>query len=105
MEIRWLVKDSYERACRKGFHDKPRAFGDDISLITTEVAEAYEEFRKGYDPNTTYYTDLGKKPCGVPSELADIIIRVCDTCGLYGIDLQAIIEEKLAYNETREHMH
>lgn len=28
------------------------------------------------------------KPCGIPSELADIVIRILDICGLYGWDIE-----------------
>jgi hypothetical protein len=45
------------------------------------------------------------KPEGVPSELADTVIRIFDFCFTENIDLGAIIEEKLAYNKTREQMH
>jgi len=45
------------------------------------------------------------KPEGIPSELADIVIRVFDICGYYGIDLEAAIEEKMEYNESRPYKH
>jgi NTP pyrophosphatase (non-canonical NTP hydrolase) len=45
------------------------------------------------------------KPEGVVAELADIVIRVADLCGLYGIDLDAALEEKMAYNSTRPYRH
>ena len=45
------------------------------------------------------------KPEGVPIELADLIIRVLDTCEQYGIDIEAAIEMKIKYNETREYRH
>jgi len=45
------------------------------------------------------------KPEGIPSELADVVIRVMDICGYYGIDLEAAIKEKMDYNKTRPLMH
>lgn len=45
------------------------------------------------------------KPEGIPSELADIIIRVLDICGANRIDIAAAIADKMAYNETREYRH
>lgn len=45
------------------------------------------------------------KPEGVASELADVVIRVADLCGLYGIDLNAALEEKMAFNKTRPYRH
>ena len=45
------------------------------------------------------------KPEGIPSELADIVIRVFDICGYYEIDLEAAIKEKMEYNKTRQFKH
>ncbi|MDA3779726.1 MAG: hypothetical protein PF487_05805 [Bacteroidales bacterium] len=45
------------------------------------------------------------KPEGIPSELADVVIRVADMCGYYGIDLEKAIEEKMEYNEIRSRKH
>lgn len=62
-------------------------FSEVIALMHTELSEAYEEYRnkKGY--NETYYEENGK-PCGIPSELADVVIRVFDFCGGMDIDLE-----------------
>lgn len=45
------------------------------------------------------------KPCGIPTELADAVIRILDTCEVNGIDLGFEIERKMAYNETRAIRH
>lgn len=45
------------------------------------------------------------KPEGVPSELADVIIRTLDACAAWGIDIETIIQEKIKYNKTRSHKH
>lgn len=45
------------------------------------------------------------KPEGIASELADVIIRVLDICGHYGIDIEQVVAEKMAYNATRAHRH
>jgi NTP pyrophosphatase (non-canonical NTP hydrolase) len=45
------------------------------------------------------------KPEGIPTELADIIIRVLDICANWGIDISAAIADKMAYNETRPYRH
>jgi hypothetical protein len=45
------------------------------------------------------------KPEGIPSELADIIIRVGDVTEEYGIDLGEEVLLKMAYNATRQHRH
>lgn len=45
------------------------------------------------------------KPEGIPSELADIIIRVLDICAFHKIDIAHAIADKMAYNETRSYRH
>lgn len=46
-----------------------------------------------------------KKPEGVAVELADAVIRIADLCGHLGIDLDAVIAEKMAYNVGRPYKH
>lgn len=45
------------------------------------------------------------KPEGIPSEFADLILRVLDTCGAEGIDIAGAIADKMAYNATRPYRH
>lgn len=114
--------------------EHPKTFGDDIALIASELSEALEDFRAGVAPGKTFYTrkvaafigsdqgvdpvassvgvevrcnkeDAGAKPCGIPSELADVIIRTLDLCAKHDIDIHAAIEEKLEFNRTRPHRH
>lgn len=96
------------------------------ALIVTEAAEAIEELRNGRRADETWYsakTPLGTlawnagetpvslpdgvvgKPEGVPSEIADVVIRAFDFAHEAGFDLAEIIAEKLAYNATRAHKH
>lgn len=99
-----LSKDIHEKILAKGFGD--RTFVEACMLIVTEVSEAVEEFRIGKKPNETYYKeDKPSKPEGIPSELADVIIRVLDLCGEYDIDVESMLDEKLGFNQTREHKH
>ncbi len=99
-----------------------------LALITTEVAEAIEEIRNGRDVDEAYFSgvvdfahagdedaleewepvdanDDPRKPEGVASELADIVIRSLDAADAWGIDLMVAVELKLAYNATRGHRH
>lgn len=87
----------------------------ELGLIATEVSEAIEEVRNGHAMNETYYPSKGNpdspfeksdafgpfKPEGVPSELADVLIRVLDIADAYDIDLGAAFVEKLNHNATR----
>ena len=80
-----------------------------LALIGTEVSEAIEELRNGRGLEA-YYGPLHHgqylpKPEGVPSELADIVIRALDFADARDIDLGAAIEEKIAYNATRGTRH
>ena len=77
-----------------------------------------EEHRNGILPNVTYYINHndpnhkingdipeGKKPEGIPVELADCVIRIMDYCGKVGIDLEEAIRIKHEYNKTRPYKH
>lgn len=76
-----------------------------LGNLMAEAAEAWEEARKpDFDPTRTYYRDDGK-PEGLPVELADVVIRAMDTAEAFGIDLEAAIAEKSAFNETRSMRH
>jgi len=91
--------------------------GNKLLLIVSEVVEAHDEIRNGRAANETYYptarpnedgtwAEWGTfKPEGVPSEIADTVIRCFDFAGTEGFDLGAIILEKLAYNSTRGYKH
>lgn len=89
--------------------------GNKLMLMVSELVEAHDELRNGKAANETYYPTKPEaittggtnlfKPEGVPSELADTVIRIFDFCYTEGIDLGAIIDEKLKYNQTREQMH
>ena len=104
--IRDWQKVIHQYAKDKGWWDKPRAIGDIFILFTSEVTEAYEEYRNGHEVNETYFKpDAPDKPEGVPTELADVVIRILDFCEWAGIDIQDIIEKKHAYNLTRPYRH
>jgi hypothetical protein len=95
-----------------------------LSLITTEVAEAIEELRNGHAVDETWYTGaagdqsapdvhlletdprgLPRKPEGVPSEVADVVVRSFDFADEAKFDLAEILDRKLAYNASRPKMH
>lgn len=80
----------------------PRTFGDDIALLHSEVSEMLEAGREG--AMVTTLNEKGK-PEGMPSEAADVLVRLLDTCKRYDIDLFAEWRQKLTYNWSRGHRH
>jgi NTP pyrophosphatase (non-canonical NTP hydrolase) len=113
MNLNELAKEIYNIATEKGWHEKPVAFGDAISNIHGEVSEAWEEYRTGHEPTDIYYKEpksaelegKTRKPEGIPTEFADIIIRVLDNCYMYGIDIDKAVKQKMEYNKSRSYRH
>lgn len=131
-DLNALAQRCYNQAADKGFHenDADNNPAERLALIASEVFEAFEDVRAGRPLDKNYYTYDGDeyvwdeenaewwtnegyvltevnapKPEGVPSELADVLIRVLDLSVEWGIDIEAAVEEKLAYNATRGFKH
>lgn len=121
MNISELIHKAHTTAKEHGFWEPAPEFGTTIALIHSELSEALEEMRAGnrirpgQPVPMVYYsgggyvasapTECCKKPEGVAVELADAVIRIADLCGHLGIDLEKVIVEKMAYNETRPYKH
>ncbi|MGG1643013.1 hypothetical protein ACIFQM_17480 [Paenibacillus sp. NRS-1782] len=103
MNIQDLVKKTHENAVNKGWYEEPRSFGDVIALAHAELSEALEDYRDGRGLREIYFE--GSKPCGIPVELADTLLRIFDFCGHVGIDLEGALAVKMAYNESRSYKH
>lgn len=73
-----------------------RNYGEMMMLAVSELAESMEAWRKGLNDEK-----LPHRP-GAEVELADLIIRVCDTAGAHGFDLPGALVEKARYNDIRE---
>jgi len=108
--INELTRRAHLGASANGFWDgqdphDPTVILAKLMLICSEAAEAAEVVRSiNIAPTETLYDDNGK-PEGLPSELADIVIRVADLAGALDINLQAAIANKLIHNEARPYRH
>lgn len=94
MTLREIQNQAHATAIQKGWYDRDRPPLELLMLVTTEVAEAAEEWRKA---------PLDK--LALAEELADIVIRVADAAGHWGVDLEAAVVEKMARNLERPTRH
>lgn len=111
--LREMTAEIREVNTRLGWRAERNTFGDFIALLHTEAAEATEAYRdhrlldatkqptpifrdeeipkiRRDDVYTTRRVLVGHRPAkpeGVGSELADLVIRLLDTCDVEGIDL------------------
>jgi NTP pyrophosphatase (non-canonical NTP hydrolase) len=102
MTLQELQQRSYEQAKKSGWCDRPVEIPEQVALIHSEASEALEAFRNN---EPLCWTDAQGKPQGVGSEYADALIRIGHYCELLGIDLNAEVERKMAYNALRSFRH
>ena len=104
MNLQELTQTSYEIAKSKGWWDKERSFAALTLLMQSEISEALEDYRNKKGLNEVWYESSdplanriltepnspNDKFCGIPSELADVVIRICDFAGHHGLILKPI---------------
>lgn len=124
MSLNEMAQEAHQIAKEHGFWDPEPSFGDLVALMHSELSEALEEYGAGR-PMVWYGCEFDGEPCdkvtceskecngaylkdkpeGIAVELADCIIRILDWAGHEGVDLDAIIREKMDYNRTRPYRH
>lgn len=104
MNINDLKVEAHETAVSKGWWDNPPSVPELLMLIVSEASEALEWYRE-HDGDLRPMRNADGKPEGVPSELADILIRVLDMSDALNIDIESALRTKLDYNLTRTFKH
>ena len=114
-----LSKKIHELNVKKGFYDEQPSKDRQLMLVVSEVSEAYESVRKNLVADSVFVKESTIFPINLVSnkefkiyvkdteedEIADSIIRLLDYCGNHGIDIDAHINLKLAYNQSRPYKH
>lgn len=124
MNLNEYTKKIHDNSVAHGWWDEERSFGDIVALCHSELSEALEEYRAGR-PMEWHECGLDGYPCesrncecpscgesmkiekpeGIAVEMADCLIRILDWFGKEGLDVDRIVQEKMAYNETRPYRH
>ncbi len=116
MEIKDLIEKAHKNSCDKGFwgiyvatdggygyagvlRSDNETKGLKIALMHSELSEALEGIRK--DLKDDHLPHLSMEVC----ELADVMIRIADYVGAYGLPLEQAIKEKMQYNSGRPFLH
>lgn len=114
-----LIARAHRNAVDKGFWETPPSLAMSRSLLHSEVSEALEDLRASCPLRHVYYPDargesipvservfysldeserpIGRKPCGIPSEIADVAIRALDFLGSRGLHNQPDVVAEYIY--------
>lgn len=102
-QLNRLRDEAYATACNKGFHDEKHSDEHYLILVITEIAEAVQADRKGrradryafdkYEITGLDFVENFERQIknSVEDELADIVIRLLDFCGMNGYSFDYLI--------------
>jgi NTP pyrophosphatase (non-canonical NTP hydrolase) len=102
MNMNELMELATENAHKHGWKVGWRNLPKYLMLAVTECSEAMDAWRD--DMRGISYDEHGK-PVGIPTEMADIMIRVAHYCKDLNIDLEEALRIKMEYNKTRPFKH
>jgi NTP pyrophosphatase (non-canonical NTP hydrolase) len=106
MNLNELSQRIHAGNVERGFYEHPATFPDRCMLIVSEISEAVEAHREGRTTWKGYVAQaLKMSEMNMEDELADAIIRLLDLSAYMGIDIDAHVAAKLAYNATRGTRH
>jgi len=90
MNLNDIGREAFATAHSKGFYNTTPTVPERLCLVHSEVSEADEAFRKS---EFSLFILPSGKPVGLPSELADIIIRVADAATWLEVDLDKAVKQ------------
>lgn len=120
MDINQFAREVHENAVKHGWWDDNPSFERILLMCHSEISEAVDEYRRGmpmmyvlqgFDDGTKHMeTDMTRwtpedKPEGVAVEMGDCLIRILDWFAAQGLDVEAILTAKHAYNKGRSYRH
>ena len=103
LDFEMLQKQAYDIAFTHGWWDGTQddAVRQHLLKLHEEAVEAHRAWRSGESAPAAG----NGKPCGLPSELADVVIVAMNIAERLGIDLEAEILRKHKYNAGRPYRH
>jgi hypothetical protein len=103
MRMSYIANESYATAKEKGWWDEsvPRSNAILHFLMCSELSEALEDFR-AHKGVTESWLENGTKPCGIPSEAGDLIIRIGDLAGKMNLTFGTHAETGTIFDELGE---
>lgn len=106
MTLSGLCQAAHAAARERGWYDDgDRNVGELLMLVVTELSEAMEDARSTPRVLLGIITECDGRPEGFAIEIADAVIRIGDLCAHLGVDLEAAVAQKMAYNATRPYRH
>lgn len=126
-DLNAFAAEVHKNAVAHGWWDNNPSFAETALMCHSEISEAVDEYRNDMPmcyvmkktcaecpdyPAGAHYmeTDMSKwtpedKPEGVAVEMADCMIRLLDWFAANGLDVEAILLAKHAYNRGRSYRH